>query len=58
MDWTAKANCRGVDPELFHPERGTDPADVAAAKAVCAGCEVREPCLEEALARNERLGVW
>jgi len=29
-----------------------------AAKAVCAACPVREPCLVHALASEERHGVW
>jgi Transcription factor WhiB len=52
--WRARAACRGVDPELFFPaaERGPVRAvQVAAAKAVCAGCPVRTECLAEALAR-------
>jgi WhiB family redox-sensing transcriptional regulator len=54
-DWTDLANCVGVDAELMFPDRWTDPAD---AKAVCAGCEVREQCLAQALANGERYGVW
>jgi hypothetical protein len=52
--WRGRAACRGVDPELFFPaaERGPVRAvQVAAAKAVCAGCPVRAECLAEALAR-------
>jgi len=36
--WQQRANCRGVDPDLFYPERG---ASTREAKAVCGGCEVR-----------------
>lgn len=32
--------------------------DIAAAKALCAECPVRRPCLEGALARREPWGVW
>lgn len=32
--------------------------DIAAAKALCAECPVRLPCLEGALARREPWGVW
>ena len=45
--WQADANCLGVDPDLFFPERG---ASTKEAKAVCRGCVVREDCLEYALA--------
>lgn len=53
--WMAKANCLGVDPELFFPERG---ASTREAKEVCRGCVVREACLSYALARREMHGIW
>jgi hypothetical protein len=52
--WRDQAACRGTDPELFFPAGESGPvhdAQVAAAKAVCAGCPVRAACLAEALAR-------
>jgi WhiB family redox-sensing transcriptional regulator len=53
--WLARAACRGMDPELFFPDRGesTEPA-----KAVCAACPVRAECLDYALTNGERFGVW
>jgi WhiB family redox-sensing transcriptional regulator len=54
-NWRDLALCAQVDPELFFPEKG-EPSH--AAKRVCAGCEVRAECLQEALDRNERFGVW
>jgi WhiB family redox-sensing transcriptional regulator len=53
--WQAKANCMGVDPDLFFPERG---ASTREAKEVCKGCVVREDCLEHALANGEKFGIW
>jgi WhiB family transcriptional regulator, redox-sensing transcriptional regulator len=53
--WQTKANCMGVDPELFFPERG---ASTREAKEVCRGCVVREDCLEYALANGEKFGIW
>ena len=47
--------CRGADPDLFFPDRGES---LEPAKAVCAGCVVREECLEHALRVGERFGVW
>ena len=41
--WQARANCMGVDPELFFPERGSSTRE---AKEVCRGCVVRVECLE------------
>lgn len=54
-EWREAAACKGMDPSLFFIERGDD---ARPAKAVCAECPVREPCLEEAMAQPERLGVW
>ena len=54
-DWQTRANCMGVDPDLFFPERG---ASTREAKAVCRGCEVRGECLEYALAHGEKFGIW
>lgn len=54
-EWWDAARCRGVDPNVFYPF--TD-ADVAAAKAVCAQCPVRQACLDHALAHREDDGVW
>ena len=53
--WQAFANCLGVDPDLFFPERGASTKEV---KQVCQGCVVREDCLEYALANGEKFGIW
>ena len=53
--WQERANCLGVDPDLFFPERG---ASTREAKAVCGGCEVRIECLEYALRNGEKFGIW
>jgi WhiB family redox-sensing transcriptional regulator len=53
--WMLRANCLGVDPNLFYPERG---ASTREAKAVCEGCVVRDDCLGYALTRDERHGIW
>ena len=53
--WQDEANCLGVDPDLFFPERG---ASTREAKEVCRGCVVREQCLEYALAHGEKFGIW
>ena len=53
--WQAQANCLGVDPDLFFPERG---ASTREAKEVCRGCVVREECLEYALQNSEKFGIW
>ena len=53
--WQERANCLGVDPDLFFPERG---ASTREAKGVCRGCEVRTECLEYALDHGEKIGIW
>lgn len=53
--WQTRANCLGVDPDLFFPERG---ASTREAKSVCAGCEVKGDCLEYALVNGEKFGIW
>ncbi len=55
QSWRQHAACRGLDPEIFYPV-SDDEAEVA--KAVCAGCAVRQACLEHALGSRERDGVW
>jgi WhiB family redox-sensing transcriptional regulator len=53
--WQDEANCLGVDPDLFFPERG---ASTREAKEVCRGCVVRMDCLEYALDNGEKFGIW
>jgi hypothetical protein len=55
LAWMADAACRGIDPDLFFPEKGES---AFRAKAVCGRCRVRQACLAYALANNERFGVW
>jgi WhiB family redox-sensing transcriptional regulator len=53
--WQRKANCLGVDPDLFFPERGVSTRE---AKEVCRGCTVRQECLDFAIANGEKFGIW
>ena len=53
--WQSKANCIGVDPNIFFPERGMSQRE---AKEVCRGCVVRDDCLEYAMANGEKFGIW
>jgi WhiB family transcriptional regulator, redox-sensing transcriptional regulator len=57
--WMEFARCKGMDPNVFFPGHG-DHDGMARAKAICAGCPVREACgaycLVE-LPRGEQ-GVW
>lgn len=54
--WTKFAACVQVDVgELFFPEKGGSTRE---AKLVCSRCDVRQRCLEEAIARDERYGIF
>ena len=53
--WRDQALCAQTDPELFFPEKGSSSAG---AKRVCGSCDVRDQCLEDALRRDERFGIW
>ncbi|WP_374999919.1 WhiB family transcriptional regulator [Aeromicrobium sp. CTD01-1L150] len=51
---TGRWACENLDPDLFFP---SDDATLADALAVCAGCPMRQTCLELGEARAES-GVW
>lgn len=53
--WMERGACRGVDGELFFPDRG---ASTREAKAVCRGCPVQAECLAYAMNMNEKHGIW
>lgn len=53
--WQERALCAQTDPEAFFPEKGGSTRE---AKRICLGCEVRDACLEYALAHDERFGIW
>lgn len=52
-DWRDSAACKGVDPDMFFPERGESGEE---AKAVCRRCPVAGDCLSENL--FEHFGVF
>ncbi|MFE3657232.1 WhiB family transcriptional regulator [Streptomyces sp. NPDC059165] len=64
--WEENARCRTVGVAIFFPDGpgAQNQAGIREAKAVCAWCTVREPCLELALAREgdtdrfKRAGIW
>jgi WhiB family redox-sensing transcriptional regulator len=53
--WQERALCAQTDPEAFFPEKGGSTRE---AKRICTGCEVRDACLDYALAHDERFGIW
>jgi WhiB family redox-sensing transcriptional regulator len=59
-NWRSWAACQSADPDLFFPISSSGPAlaQVAQAKAICAGCQVRRQCLAFALRTHQVHGVW
>lgn len=53
--WRDEAACKGMPASIFFIERGENDRP---AKAICATCPVKEPCLEFALESGEQHGVW
>ena len=61
--WQVKAACRGPHATVFFPpphfERKDErEAREKAAKAICASCPVRQPCLHYAVRIREPHGIW
>jgi WhiB family redox-sensing transcriptional regulator len=60
--WRLDGACGGLPSSVFFSPDGERGAArrrrERAAKAVCAGCRVRERCADYALAQHERYGVW
>lgn len=55
-DWVQRGACLGSYDERFYPERGDSNKE---AKAICFDqCPVRDECLEHALTKPERFGIW
>jgi hypothetical protein len=55
-EWKLKGSCRGLDANVMYP----DPKDkdaVAAAKAVCAPCPVKEICLDTSIRDKDNHGI-
>lgn len=55
-EWHIRAACRGADTALFLSGRGRSAS--TAAIAICAGCVVRDECLDYAMSDIELVGVW
>ncbi len=53
--WRYRAACRGADLDVFFPGRGES---AEPARRVCAGCPVRQPCLDYALSHGITHGIW
>ena len=54
-DWYAYAACHGQDTNLFYPPKHLK---ATAAREFCVKCPVWRECLEYAVTRNEKEGIW
>ncbi|MHB1864689.1 MAG: WhiB family transcriptional regulator [Candidatus Saccharimonadales bacterium] len=53
--WQERALCKDYPNELFYSEVKADQIE---AKALCAECPVKKPCLEQALRIKDEYGIW
>ncbi len=61
--WQIKASCRGPHAEVFFPPAQFERKDEkeereVRAKAICATCPVRRPCLDYSIQIREPHGIW
>jgi WhiB family transcriptional regulator, redox-sensing transcriptional regulator len=54
-EWQNRANCKGTDPDEFFPDAGGSGTQ---AKRICRRCEVTTECLNAAIERDEKFGVF
>jgi WhiB family transcriptional regulator, redox-sensing transcriptional regulator len=59
-DWRYNAACLDEDPETFFPDgtTGENVYRIAAAKAVCRGCDVIGACADYAVNTGQKEGIW
>lgn len=58
--WYRQAACQGMNPALFYPDESSKMSQKRREKivALCGSCDVRQECLDDALARREPEGMW
>lgn len=59
-NWRAAGACLSADPDLFFPISSSGPGErqIARAKKICAGCQVRQECLDFAITHDQAYGIW
>jgi len=55
LAWMAQGNCVGEPVDVFFVDQG-ESANLA--RSICAGCQVREECLDFALTEGIQHGFW
>lgn len=61
--WRDQAACIDADPDIFFPPDNGTPGPLQTgyyreARTYCDRCEVRQECLNYAIANNEKYGLW
>lgn len=56
MSWWERAACRDLARDVFFPGEN-ETHQYVEARRICAGCPVRDECLDDALATGERFGM-
>lgn len=59
-DWRSAGACVSADPDLFFPisMKGPGEKQIGQAKAICAGCQVKQECLDFAMTHDLPYGIW
>jgi len=59
-NWRSAGACLSADPDLFFPISSNGPAErqISRAKLICAGCSVRQECLDFAMTHDLPYGIW
>lgn len=59
-EWRTAGACLTADPDLFFPVAvgAFASSQVARAQRICAGCPVKQQCLDFAMRTREPTGIW
>jgi WhiB family redox-sensing transcriptional regulator len=59
-NWRAASACLNADPDMFFPVAAGTVASkqISLALRICAGCAVRQHCLDFAMRSGEKDGIW
>lgn len=55
-EWKGQGACRDRNDDTFYPDQGATLPLIT--RQLCGACPVKVTCLEYALTRNERFGIW